>query len=254
MSQDLSQNQSLSAAPPLQEPLTNTMALPIQRLLQAVIVLTLPLLLVLVSVRLVMSETFLQLEYNRPGFPEDTFGFSTADRLEYGTYGVRYLLNDADISYLGDLELEGQPAFNQRELKHMEDVKVVTQRAFQMMLIVGGLCATSTILLARRPPTRRSLRQALRWGGTLTLTLISVGLIAVVVSWGFFFDTFHALLFADGTWQFYRSDTLIRLYPEQFWFDAAVSIGFLTISGAALAIIIPIIWERNQKNETTPSV
>lgn len=235
-----------AAGPPLEIPVIGAMALPLQRLLQVIMVLTLPPLLVLVSVRLVMTEAFLQLEYNRPGFPEDEFGFSTDDRLKYGPYGVNYLLNDADISYLGDLEIDGQPAFDADELRHMEDVKVVTVRAFQVMLIVGSLWVASSILLARRPPTRKSLRQAWRWGGTATLILIGVGLVAVVVSWGFFFDTFHELLFADGTWQFYRSDTLIRLYPEQFWFDAAVSIGVLTITGAVLAIIIPVLWERRQ--------
>lgn len=248
MSQEISiePQPDLAAGPPIEMPVIGMMARPLQRLLQAIIVITLPPLLVLVSVRLVMTEAFLQLEYNRPGFPEDEYGFTTEDRLEYGPYGVNYLLNDADISYLGDLEIDGQPAFDMDELQHMEDVKIVTQRAFQVMLIVGSLWAGSSILLVRRPPTRKALRQAWRWGGLATFVLIGVGLVAVVVSWGFFFDTFHEILFADGTWQFYRSDTLIRLYPEQFWFDAAVSIGILTITGAALAVIIPVVWEHRQ--------
>lgn len=246
MKPEYSSDQAFPDAPPIEEPIVQAMSVPIQRLLQVMIILCMPPLLVLVSVRLVMSEAFLQLEYNRPGFPEDEFGFSTDDRLKYGPYGVNYLLNDADISYLGDLEIDGQPAFNSRELKHMEDVKVVTRQAFQLMLVVGSLWVASSILLIRRPLTRPALQTAWRFGGMATLGLIVLGLIAVVVSWNFFFDTFHELLFADGTWQFYRSDTLIRLYPEQFWFDASVSIGVLTISGAVAAIVVPMVWERRQ--------
>lgn len=242
----MTQEHSFPAMPPIEEaiPEPAAMSLPIQRIFQVIIILTLPPVLVIISVRLVMSEVFLQLEYNRPGFPEDIYGFTTEDRLEYGAYGVNYLLNSEDISYLGDLEIDGQPAFNARELKHMEDVKVVTQQAFQIGLVLGGLCATSVILLARRFPTRHALRQALRLGGVFTLSLMGLGLLLVVISWGFFFDTFHEILFEDGTWQFYRSDTLIRLYPEQFWFDAAVTIAVLTIIGAVASIVIPIIWGR----------
>ncbi|PJF41965.1 MAG: TIGR01906 family membrane protein [Phototrophicales bacterium] len=231
---------------PAQEAPIRAMALPIQRLLQLCIILALPPFFVLLSVRLVTNTIFLQLEYNRPNFPEDLYGFSTEDRLKYGSYGVNYLLNDEDIDYLANLEINGQPAFNQRELKHMEDVKVVTQRAFQVLWIVGAFCLGSSVLLVRSRTTHKALASAWRLGGILTLLLIGIGLVAVVVSWNFFFDTFHEVFFADGTWQFHRSDTLIRLYPEQFWFDAAITIGILTISGALLAIIIPTLWERRQ--------
>lgn len=243
------QDDAFPGAPPTEKPVKLDLALPLvmQRLIQVLIVLALPPTLVLVSVRLVMTEQFLQFEYNRPGFPEDNYGFSTEDRLEYGPFGVLYLVNNEPITYLSDLEIDGRPAFNARELKHMEDVQVVTIRAFQFLMVTGAIVAGGAVLLARNRSSRPRLMLALRRGGQLTIGLMISGIVAVVVAWGFFFDSFHELFFADGTWQFRRSDTLIRLYPEQFWFDAALSIGILTIVGSAICIGGAWYWHRQQK-------
>jgi len=48
----------------------------IARLLRLAVTLIIPPLLVLTSVRIVMTDTFLTLEYNRPGFPPDRYGFT----------------------------------------------------------------------------------------------------------------------------------------------------------------------------------
>lgn len=214
---------------------------------QLVITFTLPFILVLGSVRLVMTPLFLELEYRRPGFPEDLFGFSTEDRLKYGPYGVRYLTNSTDISYLGDLEIEGEPAFHADELQHMEDVKVVTRAAFQVLMLTAALFAMSTILLIRQSSTRPKILRGLQYGGGLTIALILILTALVFINWDFFFDTFHEIFFEAGTWQFYRSDTLIRLYPEQFWFDVSLVIGGLTIGSALSSLIIPRwLIQRNQ--------
>jgi uncharacterized membrane protein len=48
------------------------------------------------------------------------------------------------------------------------------------------------------------------------------------------------MFFAQGTWQFLYSDTLIRMFPEQFWFDAALVIGTLTSLGAIVILILSL--------------
>ncbi len=227
----------------------------IQRILQVIIIACLPIFLVLGSVRLVMTEQFLKLEYQRPGFPDDKYGFSTDDRLKYGPYGVRYLLNNEDISYLENLKINGHAAFNADELQHMEDVKVVTRSAFQVLLIVAAFLVGSTILLVRVPEAHPRLRQALRLGGRLTLGLVALALVIIIVAWGFFFDSFHGVFFESGTWQFANSDTLIRLYPEQFWFDAALTVAILTLIGTAITQLAPWYWEKRlaEATEDTPA-
>ncbi len=236
------------AAPP-----TATSPLPWNALaLRLLLTLALPPLLVLTSVRLVMTNLFVQIEYHRPGFPADRYGFSRDERLHYAAFAVRYLHNDAGIEYLGNLAFpDGGPLFNERELRHMADVKAVTRAAFQVhraLLIAAGV---SALLLARRRITRRALWRALGDGGLLTIVLILVLVMLVVASWDVFFDGFHALFFEGDTWVFRTSDTLIRLFPEQFWFDAALAVAFLTVSGSLLAMVAA--WRMERRMDRTPN-
>lgn len=222
------------------------------RTLQAMIILALPPVLVLTSVRLVMTELFLQIEYHRPGFPDDRFGFSRDDRLHYAPYAVRYLHNDADISYLGQLTFpDGRPLFNDRELQHMEDVKQVTRSAFRTLTALTVVLLISALWLARRPASRRWLWRALSDGALLTIFLILGLLVLSLLAWQFFFDSFHALFFEGDTWIFSTSDTLIRLFPQQFWFDAALSVGFLSLAGSLLILFCTHLLERQALRRQT---
>ena len=198
------------------------------RVAQTYLVIAFPVLLVLLSVRLVMTPLFLQVEYNRADFPPDPFGFTREDRFIYAPYALNYLLNGEGIEYLADLQFpDGTGLYNANELRHMRDVKTVTQFAFGAA-VVGGIIAIAAAIYLQRS-TQGGLRRALFYGATFTLALIAAIIIVAVVNWEFFFVTFHQLFFQSGTWYFPTSDTLIRLFPEQFWFDAALVIGGITV-------------------------
>jgi integral membrane protein (TIGR01906 family) len=219
---------------------------PLWILFQLTLTILVPILLTLLSVRLVMTPLFLNIEYNRPGFPADRYGMTTAERLEYAPYALNYLLNGQDISYLADLRFpNGQPMYNSRELRHMVDVKVVTRAAY-FLLFFGTLTALSLIILMSSVrEARRHLRRGLFDGSILTLSIIGVIVVGAVLAWDVFFTLFHDLFFESGTWRFAFSDTLIRLFPEQFWFDAALTIGFITTVSAVIIAITISIWRRN---------
>jgi integral membrane protein (TIGR01906 family) len=222
---------------------------PLVWLIRLYLVIAVPTLLVIGSVRLVMTPQFLSIEYQRPGFPEDNYGFTVENRLEYGPYGVRYLLNDADIDYLGHRTLPGAlcylptesdcSLFTARELSHMEDVKIVT-RATLTAGWVGGLLAVLCGFYLWRRVSVQALRLSLMQGSLLTLGLIAAIILLAITAWDTFFSSFHAVFFEEGTWQFFFSDTLIRLYPEQFWFDASLVVGVLTTLGAVVILIITL--------------
>lgn len=197
------------------------------RLAQTYLTIALPFLLALISIRLIMTPLFLQIEYTRPGFPEDYYGFTTQERLVYAPYAIQYLLNAEDISFLGDLKSsDGKPIYNVRELQHMRDVKIVTQYAYLIAIFIGILALILAIPLYRT--NFLALCIALSNGSILTLAIIASIVILAVLNWDYFFTSFHSLFFSTGTWRFEYSDTLIRLFPEQFWFDASLTIGGLT--------------------------
>ena len=217
----------------------------VRRFVRGVLTVLIPLVLTLINVRVVMTPLYLEFEYNRPGFPEDAYGFTTEDRLHYAPLALNYLLNDSGIEYLGDLTFpDGAALYNERELKHMADVKVVVRAAFAL-LGLSILLIVGTLILAWKQSTfRQSVRVGLLQGALLTIGII-VGLVVLAVTmWDVFFTGFHQLLFESGTWRFYFSDTLIRLFPEQFWFDAAVIIGTMTLGQALLLAAISWIWGR----------
>jgi integral membrane protein (TIGR01906 family) len=226
--------------------LTQTWTNRILQLSQWVITLLYPVLLTLLAARLVMTPLFLQLEYNRPDFPPDFYGFTTEDRLLYAPYALNYLLNGESIDYLGDLSFpSGGALFNANELRHMVDVKTLTTTAFRSGLATGLLALAAGYLLLRRQGTRPIFRKAILNGSILTLALIAAIVVTAVLNWDYFFTEFHTLFFESGSWRFAYSDTLIRLFPEQFWFDAAITIGGLVTGCALLALVFAWRWRGN---------
>lgn len=211
------------------------------------LILIFPVLLVLISARLVMSEVFLQFEYNRPGFPEDYYGMTREQRLHYAPFAVAYLLNGEGIDFLANLKFpDGEPLFNARELRHMQDVKTVTQIAFAVAVVSGLLALASAVYLYSR--SRTALRKSLFQGGILTLAIVAAIIIVAILNWNYFFTLFHTLFFESGTWYFLYSDSLIRLFPEQFWFDAALTIGAFTVLGALVTLLAVWIAGRDVQN------
>ncbi len=205
------------------------------RILQVLLALLAPIVLLIGAVRLVASPVFLWLEYHRPGFPADPYGFSTDDRLTYGSYGMDYLFNAAPSRYLGDLQTQGGPLFTESEVSHMTDVKVVMLITMAVGLVLALLCVLFMVALARN--AKGGIRRALFAGSIWLLVLMVALAVLAVLGWQTFFAGFHALFFADGTWTFAASDTLIRLYPNQFWIDAGIAVAALVVLTALITMI-----------------
>jgi len=226
-----------------------TFNLQLSNLMSWVVTLLMPIALVMAAVRLLISPAYLVIEYNTPGFPADPYGFTQADRLHWSKIAVEYLLNDADISFLADLRFpEGQQGppescqyiddctrlYNDRELKHMVDVKVVVKAALRVWYASLGLLLLLWFI-AGQARWGQDYRRGLRRGGWLTVFLLLGIILFVLLSFNVLFVAFHNIFFQAGTWTFLFSDTLIRLFPERFWRDTFIAIGVL--SGAAGFVI-----------------
>lgn len=202
-----------------------------RRWLSWIVAIIVPVILILTSVRLLITPAFVNLEYRTPNFPSDPYGFTQEDRLYWSEIALDYLLNDEGISFLENLQFEdGSQVYNARELKHMVDVKNVLQAA----LLVWYASLISIFLLgiwAYWGAWWDEYKYGLARGGWITVILIAVTLVAVLIAFSVFFVLFHGIFFDSGTWVFRFSDTLIRLFPERFWRDTFIAIGMLSIAG-----------------------
>jgi integral membrane protein (TIGR01906 family) len=219
-----------------------------QRLYTLSITLLVPILLLLGGLRLLMSEAYLPIAYGRPNFPADLYGFSQEDRLRLAPLAVRYLVGREDVSFLADLTTEdGQKLYNDRELKHMVDVQVVTGAALGALAALLIFSVGLIFIGLRNPQGRQALCRGLIQGGLLMLFLLMALVVYVFLDWDHFFTAFHDMFFASGTWQFAYSDTLIRLFPIRFWQDAALTLGALCTFGAVSLMMIGWAWEKQAR-------
>jgi integral membrane protein (TIGR01906 family) len=193
-----------------------------------------PFFLLITAVYFLMGPTFLEFEYHQPDFPPDTYGFSLADRLKYSKVAVEYLVNSADISYLGkETFADGSPLYQPQELSHMEDVKGVVQKTFTawwgLLLVMLGVG-----IWAWRIHWFSTYLKSLSRGGWLTIGLLLVVMVFVMTSFYDLFTWFHELFFKEGSWMFAFSDTLIRLFPLRFWQDAFIIAGGMAFVGGLI--------------------
>lgn len=197
------------------------------------VVICIPIVLVLAAVRILLSPLYIQIEYRLPDFPADPYGFTLDDRLYWADISRSYLLNQEGIEYLANQQLDKNiPLFNDRELRHMYDVKVVVQGAmwvFYVMLtfVIGwgywmkksGAWSDYALSVSR--------------GGWLTVGIIIVILAYLALNFDSMFINFHRIFFEGDSWIFRYSDTLIRLFPVRFWQDAFIWIGIISLGGGS---------------------
>jgi len=196
----------------------------------------LPLWLLLSSIMLVLvtSPIWVPVEYRLPGFPQDSYGFSLAERLEWSAVDLEYLLNDADISYFDDYQLEdGTPMHNDRELQHMDDVKNLIILARMVWAGASGLLVLAAAVVWFQAGSG-SVLASLRFGARATVIFIAALIVGVGISFRFIFIGFHRIFFEGDTWLFKYSDTFIRLYPERFWRDTFIYMGAAALFLAGL--------------------
>jgi integral membrane protein (TIGR01906 family) len=212
------------------------------KILSFIVTLLTPVFLILFGVRILLTPIFPEIEYRMPGFPPDYYGFSQEERIHWAKNAIEYLNNNAGPEFLGDLTFaDGSPLYQEREVSHMLDVKILVQAAMK------AWAAASVLLIllwawARYNKREQAYFSGAKRGGRLTLILtLGLGLLASVNFWEFFAQ-FHHLFFEGETWIFAYSDTLIRLFPMRLWQDAFIMEGLIVIGGG-LALAFGLKFE-----------
>jgi len=215
------------------------------------VILTMPFFLGLGMVRGVIAWDYPAFEYGR--IAPDRFGFSLEERLELAHGTLAYLQRTEPaaevIHMLEELRLPGteRSLYNEAEIGHMIDVKNLTDVIRRIVYVTGAIVVGGLLVLLVPRRTRHFGWRTLFLAGLATVIALALIAAAILIVWPIFFTQFHELLFPPGTWTFSYSDSLIRLFPEQFWFDIGIiiSVGALVL-GVAVTLIGYIMSRRTR--------
>jgi integral membrane protein (TIGR01906 family) len=125
-----------------------------------------------------------------------------------------------------DVVVAGQEVLNARERQHMTDVRGV-------FVGLAALAVASLVVLfaAHRllGGSARFWRAVRRGAVSLAIGVLVAGVVGAF-AFDLAFDVFHRLFFAGGSYTFDpRTDRLVQLFPEQFWFETSLAVGALIL-------------------------
>jgi integral membrane protein (TIGR01906 family) len=213
---------------------------------------------------LILSATihceFNSLRLYQDGFEKydvsQTTGLSPTELTKAASGLISYFSSDEEYISLTVLK-DGQPfeLFNQREIAHLKDVKALVKLNFHLLLgtaiyagVFAGLC-----LFWQKRQYRRGLVRGIFIGSLITLGVIAaLGIAAATLDFNQLFTQFHFLAFTNELWMLDPArDYLIMLFPEGFWFDAALLFGKVS-AGVAGALCGLSAWYLRRARKEAP--
>ena len=219
----------------------------ISKILKLLVILLTPVLIVSTTVRLLTTDQYLAFEYGRASFPPDPYGFTERQRFILASTNIHYVRAHLPNNELSNQTLNGNPVYNTREVAHMADVRTAFQVVFKIWQAAFVLILLMGFILWRKGE-REIFGSAIQKGGILTAGIILSIALAAVFAWQPWFNALHLLFFKPGSWLFSYSDTLIRLFPVQFWFDATLTVSAFSLIGGLLMTFIGWQWRVAIKN------
>ena len=196
--------------------------------------------------RILSNEWFVRYELGQDDFPADRYGLAGEERLELAITGLRSIEPGSEgIAMLERATLpDGSPAFDGRELRHMEDVRRLLGQALRLQLVVVVALLALALALRRSPRWRTVVPRGLRLGAICTFAVALLALPVILLGFDGFFLRFHEVFFSGDTWRFSTTDTLLRLYPEAFWQDTAQLAAGIVVAQAVVVALLATWWLR----------
>lgn len=222
--------------------------------LGAAIAVSVPAVLAVTGLRIVTNDWYVRALYDRGAVPDDRYGLADAERERLAIVGLRSIEPGSEgVELLRRARLpDGGPAFGMREVAHMQDVRDLLARAYAFQLVALAAVAVLALLLALRRSTRTLVPVALMRGALLTLALAAVVAVVSLVDYESFEKPFHGLFFEGDSWRFAETDTLRRLYPDEFWLDTAIVVGVLAVFQAVLLYPLARLWAARARARQAP--
>jgi len=227
---------------------------PLRPVAIALFIALVPVFLITANVRLVINLPALY-SYGYDRYEGEITRYMNIERDDYidGSRQIReYFNNDAeelDVRVVVGGILRS--IYSEREVLHMSDVKDLVRGVYRL----GELSAIYLFAFAVAgmffEPWRRSLRRTawhMAMGGAVTLGLVVLVGLGTLAGFERLFLAFHEVSFSNDLWQLNpRTDYLIAMFPEGFFFDATILIAVLVIVQSTVLVAprwVGAAWRR----------
>jgi integral membrane protein (TIGR01906 family) len=187
---------------------------------------------------LLFNPWLVDVQYALPGFPDEP-SLSDGERRELAVTGVDSVRPwGGGTELLREAELpDGEPAFTEREIQHMADVRGLLA-AFLIAWAVSLVLAVGAALALRRVAEPGAVTRAVARGAIVSLAAIALIGLVMLIDFEFFFDGFHGVFFEGDSWRFNETYTLRQLYPDYFWAVAGGGVAALVLLQAAAVLLV----------------
>ena len=150
---------------------------------------------------------------------------------------------------------DGKPfeLFNQREVAHLKDVKGLIQLNYRLLLgmaIYVGAYAGICLFWRRKKYWRRLAWGVVGGSSTALGMMLALGIGSTILDFGQLFTQFHFLAFTNELWMLDPTqDYLIMLFPEGFWYDAAMLFGQISAgaAGTLCGVAGGYLWKKRKQ-------
>lgn len=169
-------------------------------------------------------------------------------------YMMSYLKGKEEtLSIESTIEGKQQDFFNEQDRFHMGEVQNLFLKGILLRRIAMVILVAAFMILRWQDKEEWKGRLAKTYEWTLGVTVLLFGVLGIAISMNFTrcFTIFHEIFFDNDLWLFdARTDYMIRMLPEGFFFDMVIRIGSFF---AGLLIVLLIIAEAvrrkiNKKN------
>ncbi len=214
-----------------------------------VLALALPIFLLLSSLDISVSDmSFFEDKYEEYNIDKST-GISHDDLMVVTEKLMDYLKgNRDDIVIYTEINGEERQVFREREILHLEDVKVLFTKGYMIRNVCGVLALISAILLFRYD--KNKLGKGLIASSLIPVVTMILLAIPLITSFYESFTIFHEILFTNDLWLLDpKTEVLIQMYPLDFFKSMAFKI--IRLFGIQLVVVflLGLITNRVTKNK-----
>ena len=197
------------------------------------------------------SRSFYSYEYAKNNQAE-TIGMSDADLMKATDTLLDYLKEKKDsISVRAEIDGVSGEVFTTRESLHMEDVRVLYEKAMTVRNLTGmcSLILAVLICASHRRDRYSILKDGFENGLFMMGSIVTCLTIWAVLDFNDFWLDFHYLFFDNDLFLLDPNDSvMINMFPETFFFDLVI---LIVIAFVAVCIVVYLVIRKMERKESS---